>query len=101
MHEGQPMAQAYFCYGYLKPAITHTPNPTPSPGVVAESVERRPRMWEIGTSVLGRVNLMTYYIDTCCVLARRSALINLGKNWLPQCQDHVTEWDEEMGWTTE
>ena len=30
----------------------------------AESVERRPRLWEIGSLVPSRVNPMTYEIDT-------------------------------------
>ena len=39
---------------------------------------------------------MTYKIDTCCFLARvarRSALLGYGNDWLVQCQDTVTELD--------
>ena len=40
---------------------------------------------------------MTYKIDTCRFLARCSALLGRGINWLAQCQDNVTEWDI-MSW---
>ena len=45
------------------------------PGVVAESVEHRPHLWKVGSSVPGRVKQMTYKSDTCCCLTRHSALI--------------------------
>ena len=32
-------------------------------------------------------------IDTCRLLAWRSALLGSGKDWLAQCQDNATEWD--------
>ena len=41
----------------------------------------------------GRVKPMTYKIDTCCFLARCSALLGEGKDWLAQCEDNVIEWD--------
>ena len=31
-----------------------------------------------------------FKIDTCRFLARPSALLGYGKNWLAQCQDNVT-----------
>ena len=43
-----------------------------APGAVAESVERGPRVQEIGSSVPGRVKPMTYKIYKLCFLARRS-----------------------------
>ena len=58
---------------------------------VAESVEHRPRVREIGNSVPSRVKAMTCEVDTCRFLAWRSALIGYGKNSLAQCQDNVTE----------
>ena len=54
-------------------------------------VERRPRVWEIASLILGRVKTMTYKIDTCRFLAWRLALIGSGKDWLAQCPDNVTE----------
>ena len=35
---------------------------------------------------------MTLKIDICCFLARHSALLRQGKDWLAQCQDNVNEW---------
>ena len=37
-------------------------------------------------------------LDTDYFLARRSALLGLGKNWLAQCKDIVTEWDNRPWW---
>ena len=58
--------------------------------MVAELIERGPNVWEIGSSVPGRVKSMTYKIDTCCFLAWRFAIIGYGKEWLAECQDNVT-----------
>ena len=55
-------------------------------GAVSESVE-------IGSSVPGRSNPMTYKIDTCPFLAWRSASLGQGKEWLFQYLDNVTECD--------
>ena len=44
------------------------------PGMVAGSVERGPRMQEIGNSVPCRIKPMTYQTDTCRFLAWHSAL---------------------------
>ena len=41
----------------------------------------------------GRVKTKDFNIDTCRFLARRSALLGEGKDWLAQCQDNITEWD--------
>ena len=49
------------------------------PGAAPESVERGPRMWEIGNSVSSRINPMPYKIDTCVFLARRKSLLVQGK----------------------
>ena len=67
------------------------------PDPVSQSVERKPRIWEIssGSLVPGRVKLMTYKIDTFCFLAWHSALRGYDKDWLALCQDNVTEWDNE------
>ena len=62
------------------------------PGAVTESVEHWSRVWEIVSSSSGRVKPMTYNIDTCCFLAKCSALLGQGQDWLAQCQDTVTEW---------
>ena len=56
-----------------------------------ESVERGPRMWEIGRSLPSPFKPMTYKIDTCCFLARHSALIGHDNDWFVQCQDNVTD----------
>ena len=32
-------------------------------------------------------------IDMCRFLARHSALLGYGKDWLAQCHENVTEWD--------
>ena len=45
-------------------------------------------MWEIGSLVSGRVNPMTYKIDTCHFRVWYSALLSMGKDWLAQCQDN-------------
>ena len=50
-------------------------------------------MLDIAGSNAGRVKLITFKIDTCCFLARHSALIGYGKDFLAQCQNNVTEWD--------
>ena len=60
------------------------------PGTVAELVERWPRVWEIGSLVLGRVKSMTYKIDTCRFVAWHSTLIGYGKDGFAQCQENVT-----------
>ena len=46
------------------------------PGAVAESVEHRPHVREIVSSNTDQVKPMTYKIDTCRLLARRSALLD-------------------------
>ena len=46
-----------------------------SPGAVAESVERGPRVQEIRSSVLDRVKPMTCTIDTSLFIAKLAALI--------------------------
>ena len=67
---------------------------TPSTNnAVAESVERRLCVEEIGSSVPGGVKPMTYKIDTRCFMAWCSALIGQCEDWLAQGQDNVTEWD--------
>ena len=45
------------------------------PGMVAKSVEREPRVREIGSSILGQVKPMTYKVDICPFLAWLSGLI--------------------------
>ena len=60
---------------------------------MVESVEREPRVREIRSSNLGRVKPITYQIELFHLLALRSTLIELGKEWLAQYQDKVTEWD--------
>ena len=62
---------------------------------VAESVERRPPVREIGSSIPGRVKPMTYQIKTCRFIAWRLTLIEYGKDWLVRSQDNVTERDIE------
>ena len=57
---------------------------------VAESVEHGPPVREIVGSNPDRVKPMNYAIDTCCFLARCSALLGSGEEWLAQCQDNVT-----------
>ena len=59
---------------------------------MAESVERVPRVQEIGSSVPSWVKPITYIINDCNFLAWHSVLIGYAKNWLAQCQDNVTEW---------
>ena len=44
-------------------------------GAMTESVEREPRVWEIGSSVSHRFKPMNYKVDTCHFLAWCSALI--------------------------
>ena len=44
-------------------------------GTVAESVEHRSSVREIVSSNPSRVKPMTYQIDTCCFLARCSAIL--------------------------
>ena len=61
--------------------------------VFAESIERRPCMWEIKSSVPSRVKRMTYKMYTCDFLAWHFVLIGLDKDWLAQCQGNVIEWD--------
>ena len=65
---------------------------------MAESVERRPQVQDTGSLVPGRVKPLTYKIDTCRFLARNSALIGYGNDWLAQCQDTLTKWDI-MSWS--
>ena len=59
--------------------------------VVAESVEHWSSVWEIVGSIpwLSKTNDLwdLYFIARC------SALLEQGKDWLFQCQDNVTEWD--------
>ena len=59
---------------YISPSLV-TPISRPSLGTLAESVERRPRMSEIGNLVPSRVKPVTYKIYTCHFLAWCSALI--------------------------
>ena len=61
------------------------------PDTVAESVERRPPVWEIGSLIPGRVKPKTYKIDTYHYLAWCSALSWHGKDYLAQYQDKVVE----------
>ena len=58
-----------------------------SPDVVAESEEHWSRVREGDHGF----KPMTYKINTCRFLARYSALLGYGKDWLAQCQDNVTE----------
>ena len=44
-------------------------------GAVAKSVECKPHVQEIASSIPSRVKPMTYKIDTFCFLAQHSALI--------------------------
>ena len=60
---------------------------------MVESVECGARVREIGGSIPGRVKLMTYKIDTYCLLAWHLALLGKDKDWFTLCQDNVTEWD--------
>ena len=39
----------------------------------------------------GQVKPVTYKIDTCRFVARCSALLGQGKDWLALCQDNLTE----------
>ena len=39
-----------------------------------------------------------FNLDTCRFLAWRSELLGLGKDWLAQCQDNMTEWCDGAGW---
>ena len=64
------------CLCGISPGEVRTPHYTWAlPDVVAESVERRPRVREIGSLVPGQVKPMTYQIDTCRFLAWCFALI--------------------------
>ena len=67
--------------------------PIARPGHSGQTLESRPCVWEIMSLVPGRVKLMTYKIDTCLFLVGCSALLGMGKDWLAQCQESVTEWD--------
>ena len=58
---------------------------------MAELVELGPRVQEIGSSVPGQINPMTYKIDTCHFLVWCSALIGLAKDWFAQCQENMME----------
>ena len=58
-------------------------------------VEHWCRMREIVGLNHGRVKPMTYKVDTCRFLARCSALLGQGKDWLAQYQYNVT--DGELG----
>ena len=60
------------------------------PGVVAESIERRPRGREMCSSGPGRVKPMAYNIDTSHSLAWWLALIGQGKDWRAQFYGNVT-----------
>ena len=55
-------------------------------GAVTQSVEHRPRVWEIASSVPGQVKPMTHHF-----LDRHSALIGHDKDCLALCLDNVTE----------
>ena len=61
-----------------------------TPSAMVESVERGPRVREIGSLFPGRVNPIIYQIDTCRFLANHKAS---DKDLFDQCQDNVTEWD--------
>ena len=52
------------------------------PGGVAEAVERKLCVWDLGSSVPSRVKPMTYKIDTCHFLVGRSALTEQGSDQL-------------------
>ena len=62
---------------------------------MAESVELRTHVWEVGISVPDWVKPMTYKIGICRSLALCSASIGRRKHRLAQCQDNMTEWDIE------
>ena len=42
---------------------------------------------------MNETKINDFKIDTCCFLARCSALLGKGKYWLAQCPDNVTEKD--------
>ena len=42
---------------------------------------------------LGRDKTTDLNIDTYCFIARCSALLGYGKDWLADSQDNMTEWD--------
>ena len=48
-------------------------------GAVAQSVEREPHVWEIQSSVTGRVKAMTYKIDTCHFLSLALGINRIGQ----------------------
>ena len=68
-------------------------SPDFKPGAVAESVENVSCVGEIVGLNPCRVRPLTYKIDTSQFLARCSALLEQGKDWVAQCQDNVTEWN--------
>ena len=55
-------------------------------------IEHCPCVREIVDLNPGRVKPMAYQIDTFHFLARCSALLGEGNDWLTQYQDNVTEW---------
>ena len=57
-------------------------------GAVAESVERKTPVVEIGSSICARVNWMTYKIDTYPSLSWHRALLGQGKDRLIQHQHY-------------
>ena len=65
-------------------------------GAVAESLERRSHMREIGTLVPSQIKPMTYEIDTCHFPVLVLGINRIGQglvNSVSQCQDNVTELD--------
>ena len=71
--------------------LTHLPD------AVANSVERRITVREVGSSNLRRVKPITYTIDNFCFTSWHSALLGSGKDWLAQHKDNVTERDIRSG----
>ena len=63
------------------------------PDVVADSMERLLCMWEIGSLVPGRVKPVTYKIETCHFLARRSASFRIGQGLISSVSGNGTMWD--------
>ena len=54
-------------------------------------------MWEIGSSIPGRVKPMTYKTDACHFIAWCSAVLRgQGMDWLTQWENNVTEQDIEL-----
>ena len=60
-------------------------------GMLAESLGHMPCVWEIWSSVPGRVKPMTCKIDTCRYLVRW--MFDINRIRFAQCQDNMAEWD--------